>query len=379
MISPESFYKILKKNGINFFTGVPDSLLKEFCAYIESTEPKDHNIITANEGSALAIATGYHLATGKVPLVYMQNSGLGNTVNPLLSLADKEVYSIPLIMLIGWRGEPGVKDEPQHIKQGMVTEDLLKAMRIPYRIFSGNTEENSLKNADWIFKKALDSQSPVALLVKKGSFKKNTKPTQNSIFDKNLLSRESAISLILANTSESNIVVGSTGMISRELYEQRDKLKQDKSKDFLTVGSMGHASQIALGIARSKPKKNIICLDGDGAAIMHLGGLTTIGTSKEINLFHIILNNGAHDSVGGQPTVGNKISFTSIAKACCYDQVFGPFIKEADIIDALKHLDKEKGKRFLEIRVKKGSRKDLGRPKETPQINKSNFIKHLQY
>jgi len=378
LISPKLFYEFLKKQGISFFAGVPDSLLKEFCAYVEAVTPISSHVIAANEGTAIGIATGHYLATGNLPMVYFQNSGLGNTINPLLSLADKEVYSIPLILLIGWRGEPGLKDEPQHIKQGRVTPDILNSIDIPFKIITEDFIKSSL-NVQWAIEKALNTNSPVALLVKKGVFNKSEQ-TQVIIDtqENNLISRENAISIITENLSKESIIVSTTGMISRELYEQRSKKKQDRSTDFLTVGSMGHASQIALGICKSNPTKQIVCLDGDGAALMHLGGMATIGTNLEGNLLHIVLNNGAHDSVGGQPTVANKISLTSIAKACCYEKVFGPIIKKDQIISLIKKLNQEKGMRFIEIRVKKGARSDLGRPKEAPLQNKDIFISNLR-
>ena len=374
MISPKIFFEVLKKEGIEFFTGVPDSLLKGFCQYVEEKSSDENHIIAANEGCSIGIATGYHLETGQIPLVYLQNSGLGNTVNPLLSLTDKEVYSIPLILLIGWRGEPGIKDEPQHIKQGRVTKRLLEALEIPFKVIS-SFEKKSIENTKWAINFAKKSSSPVALLVKKGSFEKYE--LKKKIKDNFSISREEVISLIIKHSLIQTTFVSTTGMISRELYEQRDIHNQNKSNDFLTVGSMGHASQIALGIASSNPYRKIICLDGDGSLLMHLGGITNIGTRKDIDFFHIVINNGAHDSVGGQPTVAQKISLTSIAKACLYDKVLGPITNKDEIIKAIKELCRINGKRFLEINVKKGARSNLGRPRETPLQNKFRFMNQL--
>ncbi len=377
MIDPKYFYDVLKKEGVDFFCGVPDSLLKEFCKYIESNNNKYNHVISANEGSAIAIASGYHLATGKIPLVYLQNSGIGNTINPLLSLADKEVYSIPLILLIGWRGEPGVKDEPQHIKQGRISQNLLNAIEIPFKIIDGNNVDTE-NNIKWAVSTAKAKSSPVAILVKKNSFNKIEKSFSSEINNEHLLTREKVISFIAKHMPKGNKIVSTTGMISRELYEQRDFLNQDHSSDFLTVGSMGHASQIALGISLSSPKMKIVCLDGDGSILMHMGGLTNIGTYRDINFFHIVLNNGAHDSVGGQPTLGREISFTKIAKACNYEIVVGPLINENEIEKNLIELSNIKGTRFLEIIIKKGSRKDLGRPKESPIHNKEIFVSKIK-
>ena len=377
MLSPKLFYDVLKKNGVSFFSGVPDSLLKEFCAYVENISKNSCHIIAANEGTAIALAVGHHLASGGLPLVYLQNSGLGNTINPLLSLSDKEVYSIPLILLIGWRGEPGLRDEPQHLKQGRVTPALLDAMEIPYKLITKDLQ-NSISNTKWAAELALNSSSPVALLVQKDSFNKNESRNLRVIENNLLLSRENAISIIVKNIPDESIIVSTTGMISRELYEQRAKMGQDRSKDFMTVGSMGHASQIALGIAISNPEKKVVCLDGDGAALMHLGGMATIGTSKTGNLLHLVLNNAAHDSVGGQPTVADKISLTSIAKACCYKYVEEPARKKEEIINILRKLNNLKGIRFAEICVSKGARPDLGRPKESPISNKEIFVSNIR-
>lgn len=373
MLSPKLFYDVLKKNGVSFFSGVPDSLLKEFCAYVENISKNSSHIIAANEGTAIALAVGHHLASGGLPLVYLQNSGLGNTINPLLSLSDKEVYSIPLILLIGWRGEPGLRDEPQHLKQGRVTPALLDAMEIPYKLITKDLQ-NSISNTKWAAETAINSSSPVALLVQKDSFNKHESRNSRLIENNLLLSRENAISLIVKNIPDESIIVSTTGMISRELYEQRAKMGQDRSKDFMTVGSMGHASQIALGIAMSNPEKKVVCLDGDGAALMHLGGMATIGTCKTGNLLHLVLNNAAHDSVGGQPTVADKISLTSIAKACCYKYVEEPARKKEEIINILRKLNNLEGIRFAEICVSKGARPDLGRPKESPICNKEIFV-----
>ena len=377
MISPKLFYEVLINNGVSFFTGIPDSLLKEFCSYLDNSETNLSHIIASNEGTAIAIAVGHHLANGGLPMVYLQNSGLGNTINPLLSLSDKEVYSIPLILLIGWRGEPGLRDEPQHLKQGRVTPALLDAMEIPYKLITKDLQK-SISNTKWAADLAINSSSPVALLVQKDSFNKSQISNARAIENNLLLSRENAISIIIKNIPNESIVVSTTGMISRELYEQRAKLGQDRSKDFMTVGSMGHASQIALGIAISNPEKKVICLDGDGSALMHLGGMTTIGTSKTGNLLHLVLNNAAHDSVGGQPTVANKISLSSIAKACCYKYVEGPLRKKDEIINVLKKFNNLEGICFVEICVSKGARPDLGRPKESPISNKEIFISNIR-
>jgi len=358
-------FNSLRNNKVNFFTGVPDSLLKDFCAYIADNADSREHIIAANEGGAVALAVGYHLATGKVPLVYLQNSGLGNMMNPILSLVDKEIYGIPMIIMIGWRGEPGVKDEPQHIKQGRVQNDLLKVMEIPYKVLDENIV-NVETFINEIVEVATLQSSPIAIIIRQGLFE--TYKVIEKEFPEYAMSRENAIQEILRNLSGEEVVVSTTGKTSREVFEYRVANNQGNQNDFLTVGSMGHASQIALGIALFSNKKTV-CLDGDGAAIMHMGSLAISGTSKAKKFLHIVLNNGAHDSVGGQPTVAFNIDFVRIAKACGYKEALS-ISDEAEIAPALKKMLNIPGPVFLEIRIRKGAREDLGRPTKSPLENK---------
>ena len=374
MIRPQFFYELLKENGTGFFTGVPDSLLKSFCAYLTDTAGSKNHIIAANEGCAVGLAAGHYFATGRVPLVYMQNSGLGNTVNPLLSLADREVYSVPMLLVIGWRGEPNVHDEPQHIKQGRVTCSLLDAMEIPYCILSDEEAEAKVQ-LEKAYSHIKASSSPYAVVVRKGIFDSYKLKTNEAVPAE--MSREEAIEKIILNAPSNACFVSTTGMASRELYELRDKHGQGHAKDFLTVGSMGHASQIALGIALSKEDKTVFCIDGDGAAIMHLGGLTAIGSQRPKNMVHIVLNNGAHDSVGGQPTVGRKINLCAVAQACGYDKVVSVKTLE-ELQSRLKELCTNSGSVFIEVLVSKGARADLGRPKSSPIENKKAFMEFLE-
>lgn len=376
MISPKYFYDSLIANGTDFFAGVPDSLLKNFCAYITDNAPADKHIISANEGSATALATGYHFATGKIPLIYMQNSGEGNMINPLLSIVDPDVYSVPMMIVIGWRGEPGVHDEPQHVKQGKVTCDLLDAMKIPYSVLGA---DNCNKCLDKALSKAYGyikaNNAPYAFVIKKGTFEDYT--LQNNVTVDADMSREEAIEKIMLSAPETAAFVSTTGMASRELYELRDKHGQGHNRDFLTVGGMGHASQIALSIAMQKKDRTIYCIDGDGASIMQMGGMATIGTRNPSNMVHIVLNNGAHDSVGGQPTVGRQIDLCGIAKACGYENVVKASTKEE--LDAiLKDKNTFDKLTFIEVLVRKGARKDLGRPKTTPQENKKAMMEFLK-
>lgn len=373
MLTPAFFIELLRKNSIDFFTGIPDSLLRNVCAYITDHILVQNNIIAANEGSAVALATGYYLATQKIPLVYMQNSGIGNAVNPLLSLVDKDVYHIPMILLIGWRGEPNVKDEPQHIKQGKVTLPLLETMGIKYSVLMLDeicAEKQLLEALAYV----RESGKPFAFVVKKDTFSEyNLSKEVSSGFS---LTREEAVQLVASSIEERDVVVATTGMISRELFEYREFQNQSHEKDFLTVGSMGHASQIALGIALEKKDRKVYCFDGDGAVIMHLGALAITGCLKPENYIHIVFNNGAHDSVGGQPTVGQKVNIPQIALACGYHAVWSVNDRQA-LIQSLKEIKSSKRPVLLEINVQKGARKNLGRPTITPIENKEYFVHFL--
>lgn len=374
MVRPQFFYDKLIENGTDFFAGVPDSLLKNFCAYITDNAPAEKHIIAANEGSATGLAAGYHFATGKIPLIYMQNSGIGNAVNPLMSLIDSDVYSVPLVLVIGWRGMPGVHDEPQHVKQGKVTLGLLDAMRIPYVIMAEDEKELEAQIA-YCYKCVKESSAPFAFVVKKGTFDNYT--LQNNYVVDEPMAREEAIERIILHAPENAAFVSTTGMCSRELFELREKHGMGHAKDFLTVGSMGHASQIALSIAMQKPERTVFCLDGDGAAIMQMGGMATIGTRKPHNFIHIVLNNGAHDSVGGQPTVGLQIDLPGIARSCGYENVLSVDSPEA-LDRAVTEAVAAKKLTYIEVKVHKGARKDLGRPTTTPQQNKEALMEFLR-
>ncbi|TWI72365.1 phosphonopyruvate decarboxylase [Desulfobotulus alkaliphilus] len=367
MLSPETFFDTLRRKGIDLFAGVPDSLLSGICACIEDRCPKSSHVITANEGNAIALAAGFHLSTGKTAAVYMQNSGLGNCINPLTSLTDPEVYRIPVLLIIGWRGEPSVKDEPQHVKQGRITEKQLNLLEIPYWILDGNTDMKK------VVQQAVDSlnknASPAAILVRKNTFspyKSSQKTTMPST-----LKREDALACIL-RLAKDDLIISTTGKTSREVYALRESFNQ-KQRDFLTVGSMGHTSSIALGVALGRPEKRVICLDGDGSLLMHMGAIPVIGSMKPENFIHVLLNNGAHESVGGQPTVANRVDFASLSLACGYKK----YEKVCDIEGiqrAWQKLGREKGPLMLEVVIKTGSRADLGRPSTTPAENKQAFM-----
>ena len=373
MISPKAFIDYLGEQGIDFFAGVPDSLLKNICAYISDTLDAKHNIITANEGGAVGLAAGYHLASGRIGCVYMQNSGEGNVINPLASLTDKDVYGIPVLLIIGWRGKPGFHDEPQHVKQGKITLSLLETMGIPYAVL--DKEDGWRQQVSEAVHHMEESGEVYALVIEKDTFEPYALNRSNDIpFE---MSREEAIRAVARVIGPKDVIVSTTGMISRELFEYRTAAGEGHEKDFLTVGSMGHASQIALGIALQKPDRRVWCFDGDGATLMHMGSLAIVAEKAPANYRHIIFNNGAHDSVGGQPTVGLRIDFPAIAKAVGYKSAFSVETRE-ELERKLGILQQEEGPILLEIKVRKGNRKDLGRPTTTPVQNKTALMEYLK-
>ena len=463
MVSPGFFAQELRRGGVDFYAGVPDSLLKSFCAWLQDNIGPASHIIAANEGAAVALAAGHYLASGRPGCVYMQNSGEGNAINPLASLTDADVYGIPVLLLIGWRGCPGVHDEPQHVKQGKVTLSLLETMGIPYSVLSADEAEVSSQIADVC--RVLASGRTCALVVRKDTFSKfelsrqteypkadnkgpwlsgqteypkadnkgpwlsgqteypkadNKGPwpldtlsdpvistpdpvisTPDPVIStepegrvEKSLSRETAIQMVAGAAGPSDVIVSSTGMISRELFEFREAAGQGHERDFLTVGSMGHANQIALGISLEKPGRRVWCFDGDGAVIMHMGSMATVGVKGKSNFVHVVFNNGAHDSVGGQPTVGLQIDLPGIARACGYRNVLS-VSTEKELLEALGSVISTPGSVistepegrvekslcgpvFLEIKVRKGNRPDLGRPTTTPLQNRDAFMKFLK-
>ena len=372
MISPKFFYDMLASYGVDFYAGVPDSLLKNLCAYITDHADAAHNIIAANEGGAMGLAAGHYLATGQVPVVYMQNSGEGNIINPLASLTDPDVYNIPVLLVIGWRGKPGVHDEPQHVKQGKVTTGLLNVMGIDYTVLSKEEDK-----AEAQIKKAVTymqaTKQCYALVIEKDTF--DAYMLQNVEKNELTMTREEAIQTVAAALDAKDCIVSTTGMISRELFEYRTAKNESHERDFLTVGSMGHASQIALGIAMAKQDRRVWCFDGDGASIMHMGSIAIVANKAPNNYIHVVFNNGAHDSVGGQPTVGLKINLPAIAKAVGYKSVYSVATKE-ELLQQLSNLGDAPV--FLEVKVKKGNRKDLGRPTTTPIQNKDALMEFLK-
>lgn len=376
MLNSKRIFDYLIKKEVEFFTGVPDSLLKDFCSYITDNTDKKNHIIAANEGNALSLGIGYHLSSNKIPLIYMQNSGLGNIINPLLSLADNDVYSTQALLMIGWRGEPGVKDEPQHKKQGRITLDLLNTMEVPYEILSADdTQSSALKKISSMIKNIKEDNQVSALIIKKNTFEKySLKKNITSSYD---MYREDAIKIIIDELTNKDIFISTTGVTSRELFEYREELEQSHENDFYTVGGMGHASQIALGIAIQNKENNIYCLDGDGALLMHMGSAAIAAQQNCSNYKHILFNNGSHDSVGGQPTVGFDIDFQNIARSCGYRNVLYAD-NRGDLKKSIEKIKRLNECCFLEIKVNKGFRDNLGRPTTSPIENKKSFMSFLK-
>jgi phosphonopyruvate decarboxylase len=367
--------KLVEIIGSDYYVGVPDSQLKPLCNYLMNTYgiDKNHHVIPANEGNATALAAGYHLATGKVPVVYMQNSGEGNIINPVASLLNDKVYAIPVIFVIGWRGEPGIHDEPQHIYQGEVTVKLLDDMDIESFVIDKATTEADVSRAMEGFREVLKKGKSVAFVIKKSAITYDEKVVYAN---DNTLVREEIIRHIVAVTGEDPIV-STTGKASRELFEIREQNGQSHQYDFLTVGSMGHASSIALGVAIQKPQSKIWIVDGDGAMLMHMGSLAVLGSTKQNNIVHIVINNSAHETVGGMPTVTEKIDVVAIAKACGYEATFSASTyEELDV--ALKAAKESDVLTLIEVKCGIGAREDLGRPTTTALENKEMFMNYLK-
>lgn len=358
--------------GVDFFTGVPDSQLKGLCdtLYMTYGVDGDRHIVAANEGNAIGLAAGHYLATGRPALVYMQNSGLGNAVNPLASLMDGKVYGIPCLMVVGWRGEPGVKDEPQHVTQGEITLGQLELMGIPYFILDKETTDEAFDEGFAALCAAMKTGSCAAIVVRKGALKAGGKAAYGN---DRTMTRERAAEVLLSCMGEDDIVVSTTGKLSREIFEIRERQGQDHSRDFLTVGSMGHASSIALAIALRKPGRRVWCLDGDGAALMHLGAMAVAGRKKPANLVHVVIDNGAHETVGGMPVGESAVDFTALAKAAGYAHILHADSEES-LSAAAEQAAASSSLCFLKVDCALGAREDLGRPTTTPQENKAAFM-----
>lgn len=373
MIDPSDFIAWLAEDEVSFFAGVPDSLLKEFGTHVMAHLPGDRNVITANEGNAVAVAMGYHLRTGRTPLVYLQNSGIGNTVNPLLSLADPDVYGIPMLLLVGWRGQPGTKDEPQHVKQGRVMTTMLDGMDVPWSLLPADPSD-ARSTVEEAVRQASQHRTPFVLLVEKGTFASSK--YVETLHDESLMTREEAVVAVATAIGTGVPIVATTGMLSRELFEHREHNGLDGSLDFLTVGGMGHASSIALGISLAAPQDEVWCLDGDGALLMHMGALAVAGDRGTTGFHHIVFNNGVHDSVGGQPTSIDAVDIPAVARHAGYRWARRT-AAAAEIPELIGEMRRSEGPALLEIRVKPGSRSDLGRPTRAPNESRAAFMAAL--
>jgi phosphonopyruvate decarboxylase len=370
MIAPSSLCAVLGDHGLDRYYGVPDSTLKHFCSYLTDTLPPSGHTICVNEGLAVASAIGYHLATSRAAVVYMQNSGLGNAVNPLTSLVHKEVYSIPMLLMIGWRGMPGVKDEPQHVFMGRVTKTLLDALEIPYAVLDGRSDVAG-EVAKAVAYMA-GHGSPYALLVEKGTFEPHAARAVPG--PEYAMSREDAVTAVADSLENGDLIVSTTGMASRELFEKRKACGQPHGTDFLTVGGMGCASSIALGVALNAPEKRVACIDGDGALLMHMGGLASLGKAAPSNCLHVVVNNGIHGSTGGQPNLSRHVDVCAVARACGYPQALRAETPE----DLEAALSAGKGRlTMIEVMTNDSVRKDLGRPTNAPLENKRLFMDSL--
>lgn len=375
MIEPGSFVDHLAELGVRFHTGVPDSLLKELGTHIMATLPRERHVIAANEGGAVAIALGHHLRTGEVPLIYLQNSGFGNLVNPLLSLADRDVYGVPMVIMIGWRGEPGVKDEPQHVTQGRVMTDLLDALDMPWTHLPTDPREAATAMTAAVTG-AREGRTPHLVLVSKGTFASAEVAVDGPVGSAGLASREDALIATVDAIGDDAVIVSTTGMLSRELFEHRECTGGDSARDFLTVGGMGHASSIALGIALEEHDREVWCLDGDGALLMHLGGLAVIADHAPTTYHHVVFNNGVHDSVGGQPTSIGRVDVPAAALALGYRAAAGT-ADLAVLPDLIAEHRAKGGPTLVDLRVRPGNRPGIGRPTRTPTESRERFMRAL--
>ncbi len=363
----------LENMGFDTIAGVPDSTLKQFCDGLQTYEGNLKHYVTANEGAAVAVGIGAYLASGKPACVYMQNSGIGNMVNPLASLANGDVYGVPMLFIVGWRGEPGVKDEPQHVFQGKITCELFETLAVTYSVIDQNTTQEEMAAILQEAGNILERGDQFAIIVKKGTFEKEEPFTWDN---GNPMEREEVLGRILQALPRDTAIVSTTGKISRELYEQSDKIYGSHENLFMTVGGMGHASMIALGVAGKRPDKTVVCIDGDGAVLMHMGALPLIATQAPKNFYHIVINNMAHESVGAMPTGCQQTSFAEVARAAGYKTV--DKLETLEAVDQIgTRIQEAEGPVLFEIPVSLGARSDLGRPKESARQNKEIFMDFL--
>lgn len=369
----QEFLNNISNLGIEVIAGVPDSTLKQFCDALNLCGGQFRHYVTANEGAAVGVAVGTYLSTAKPACIYMQNSGIGNVVNPLASLANDDVYGIPMLFLVGWRGEPGVKDEPQHVFQGKITCQLLETLSVPYSVIDSDTTQGELTEVFASAKQYLSQNLQYAIVVKKGTFAAADKFEWDNGF---CLNREKTLARLLELVPRDACIVSTTGKISRELYEQSNRIYGNHDQIFMTVGGMGHASMIAFGIAKERPDRKVICVDGDGAVLMHMGALPFIASQAPENFYHVVINNQAHESVGAMPTGCRQTEFWRLAEAAGYQ--YAARVTKGEELYNIGNLLSRKGPVFCEIMVSLDSRADLGRPEETAKENRDAFMNYLQ-
>lgn len=374
MVNQQFLFDSLREMGVDFFTGVPDSLLNNFCLYLTENLPASQHVMAANEGNAIGIAAGHYLATGHIPVVYMQNSGIGNATNPLLSLSHDSVYGIPMVLVIGWRGDPAVGDHAQHRKQGELTPVLMKDMDIPYQIL--DADETVVEKFAWAVAKAREISSPVALIAKKAILTEKVKKQDYPASE--LMNREEAISAVLDIIGPDAIYLATTGRATRELHENlKVRGWADAGKEFLNVGAMGHLSSVGLGIALAKPDKKVIVFDGDAAAVMHMGSLATNCRYPASNLIHLVLNNGVNESVGGQKSSGQVVNLTGIAAACGYQNP-GKALSTKEEIAAFLEEPQNGTPRFIDLYVRQGIRSDMPKLAIDHKLQKTQLMENLK-
>lgn len=374
MIEPKDLVEALEELGVDFACGVPDSLMEPLCTYL-ATRPDDHHVVAANEGAAVGTAIGHFLSTGQPALVYLQNAGIGNAINPLVSLADPDVYGIPMLLLVGWRGQPGTQDEPQHMKQGRLMEPLLDALGLPWTTLPTDRDE-AIACLTEALGEAVERSTPYLVMVEKGTFSSFQAEPSTPGDHTGLSSREDALIALLEATGDQAVFVVTTGMLGRELYEYRVRSGSPADRDFLTVGGMGHCSSIALGVAQQRRDREVWCLDGDGSVLMHLGSLAVIAHQAPENLYHVVFNNGVHDSVGGQPTVMRSVDLPAAARAFGY-RFAAPVSDVSALGDVVAKMRASSGPSLLDLHVRPGNREGIGRPHRSPAQAKTVFMAGL--
>jgi phosphonopyruvate decarboxylase len=374
VIDPKSLIDALDEIGVDFASGVPDSLMEPLCTYL-ATRPGDRHVLAANEGAAVGVAIGHYLSTGEPALVYLQNAGIGNAINPLVSLADPDVYGIPMLLLVGWRGQPGVPDEPQHVTQGRLMKPILDGIEVPH-----TTLPRDLDDAISCLTAAVDEakrdSSPYVVLVEKGTFAPYQGDVPASADDEGLSSRENALVALLDATGDEGVIVATTGMLGRELYEHREQSGSYADRDFLAVGGMGHCCSIALGIALRNPHREVWCLDGDGSVLMHLGSLAVVADQAPENLYHVVFNNGVHDSVGGQATAMRSVDLPATALALGYRHAVS--VSDVSTLgEVVAEMRARRGPALVDLRVRPGNREGIGRPERSPAQARAAFMAAL--